>query len=197
MLKLIGAAKSRAMRSLWLLEELGIEFEHENAMPRTDEIKKLNPLGKIPILIDDGHIITDSSAIVTYLADKFEQFTYPAGTIERAKQDAHTFFLLDEFDACLWTAARHSFGLPEEHRLPEIKNSLKWEFSRSQRFFVERLGDKPFLMGEKMTVPDIIAAHCGGWAISAKFEITEPKYRNYIDRLRARPAFIRALARAN
>ena len=49
----------------------------------------------------------------------------------RARQDSVVHMLLDEFDAVLWTSARHSFILPEERRLPEIKDSLKWEFATS------------------------------------------------------------------
>jgi len=195
MLKLYGSHKSRTLRVLWALEEMGLEYEHQPASPRSDEILELNPLGKIPVLKDGDAVLTDSTAILTYLADKHGQLTYPAGTLDRARQDTHTFFLLDEFDACLWAAARHSFTLPEDHRVPAIKESLKWEFERSQKRFVDRLGSSPFLMGDAMTIPDIIAAHCGGWAITAKFPVTEPLFRDYIDRLRARPAFKRAVER--
>ena len=195
MLKVIGNTKSRTLRVLWALEEMGLAYEHLAAMPRSDEILALNPLGKIPVLIDDDTVLTDSTAILTYLADKHGQLTFPAGSFDRARQDSHTFFLLDEFDACLWTASRHSFILPEDRRVPSVKDSLKWEFERSQRHFVERLGSNDFLMGERMTIPDIIAAHCGGWAITAKFPITEPGFRDYVSRLRARPAFLRAVER--
>lgn len=193
MLEVVGTVRSRALRVLWLLEEMGVEYTFQNQFPRTDDVKNLNPLGKVPVLIDDGTVVTDSTAIVTYLADKFNKFTYPAGTLERAKQDSITFFLLDELDGCIWTAARHSFGLPEEYRIPEIRDSLIWEFKRSQKHFVQLLGDQPFLMGDEMTVPDIIATHCGNWAIGSDFPISEPAYRDYIDRMRARPAFKRAI----
>jgi glutathione S-transferase len=106
-----------------------------------------NPAGKVPVLIDDGVPVTDSTAILTYLADKHGALTHPAGTLDRARQDSLTQFLLDEFDAALWMAARHSFILPEELRLSAIKNSLKWEVARSQKTLVHRMGEGPFLMG--------------------------------------------------
>jgi len=71
---------------------------------------------------------------------------------------------------------------------------LKWEFARSQKRFVARLGDGPFLMGDTMTIADILAAHCGRWAANAKFDISEPKFADYVARLVARPAFRRALS---
>lgn len=194
MYTVIGITKSRAARVLWMLEELEQPYERVRADPRSDDVIALNPGGKIPVLIDDGVPVTDSTAIIQYLADKHGALTHPAGTIERARQDSLTQFLLDEFDAALWMAARHSFILPEELRHSAIKDSLKWEFERSQKVLVDRMGDGPFLMGDKMTVPDIICAHCGFWALGAKFPISQPGYSAYLDRMRARPAYQRAMA---
>jgi len=155
----------------------------------------LNPTGKVPVLVVDGMPVTDSTAILTFLADRFGKFTAPAGTLERVRQDSMTQFLLDEFDSALWMAARHSFILPEELRQSAIKDSLKWEVANSQKTLVARMGDSPFVMGDEMSVPDIILSHCLTWAISAKFPIEEPSLRAYLDRMRARPAYQRAVAR--
>lgn len=195
MYKVIGTVASRTFRVLWMLEELGQPFEHLAAPPRSPDVVALNPSGKVPVLIDDGAPITDSTAILQYLADKHGSLTHPAGTLPRARQDSLTQFLLDEFDAALWMAARHSFILPAELRQSAIKDSLKWEFERSQKTLVARLGEGPFLMGAEMTVPDIILTHCGNWAEAAKFPISEPRLADYLARMRARPAFQRAKAR--
>ncbi len=195
MYTVIGGIKSRALRVLWILEEIGQTYEHIPAAPRSDQVRDLNPSGKIPVLLDDGAALTDSTAIMQYLADKHHALTYPCGTLDRARQDGLTHFVLDEMDAVLWTAARHSFILPEEHRVPEVKNSLKWEFSTSVDRLVTRLGDGPFLMGEMMTLPDIIAAHCGDWARNAKFPVEHPVFIDYVERMLARPAYRRVLER--
>ncbi len=194
MYTVIGTVTSRTARVLWLLEELGLPYDHLPARPRSEGVTAVNPAGKVPILVVDGTPITDSTAILTYLADRHGAFTHPAGTLDRARQDSLTQFLLDEFDAALWVAARHSFILPEELRMPAIKSSLMWEFERSQRVLVARMGSGPFLMGETMTVPDIILGHCGAWAVAAKFPITEPALADCLARLQARPAFGRAMA---
>lgn len=194
MYTLIGSAKTRSARVLWLLEELGQPFTHIAAGPQSDEARAHNPAGKVPILIDDGQQITDSTAILTYLADKHGQFTAAAGTPARAQQDSLTHFLLDELDAPLWTAARHSFVLPEDMRLPAIKDTLKWEYARSLSRLEARL-QGPFLMGDAITLPDIIASHCLIWGIGAKFAAPTGVLAEYLTRLRARPAFARAMAR--
>lgn len=196
MYTVIGTVKSRTLRVLWMLEELGQPYDHVAAPPRSEGVTALNPAGKVPVLVVDGTPITDSTAIIQFLADRHGALTHPAGTLDRARQDSLTQFLLDEFDAALWMAARHSFILPEELRQSAIKDSLKWEFQRSQHQLVQRMAeDGPFLMGATMTVPDIILAHCLGWAQVAQFPIVEPRLTAYATELRARPAFRRAVAR--
>lgn len=193
--QVIGMVRSRAFRVLWMLEELGKPYEHVAENPRSPGVVSVNPTGKIPILIVDGTPITDSTAILTYLSDKYGALTHPAGTLPRARQDSLTQFLLDEFDAALWLAARHSFVLPEEMRMAAIKNTLRWEFERSQKVMVHRMADGEFVMGDRMTLADIILADCLGWALAAKFPIVEHRLTEFLDRMRARPAFQRALSR--
>lgn len=193
MYKLYGNVRSRAFRALWLLEEIGEPYEFINAGPHHPDVLALNPSGKVPVLVDGDEIITDSTAIITYLADKHGKLTHPAGTVQRAQQDSMTHLLLDEFDAVIWTAARHGFILPQDKRVPEVKESLKWEFERN----LERLGkrvDGPFLQGGMFTIADIVATHCLNWALVANFPVANKGMRAYAKEQRERPAFKRAMA---
>ncbi len=192
MYTVIGAVASRAMRVIWMLEELEQPYELIQANPRSPEILSHNPDGKIPALICDGTTLTDSTAITQFLADHHGAFTYPAGTIERAKQDSMTQFCVDEIEGALWTAAKNTFVHPEEHRTPAVKDTCRFEFGLAMQRLEQRLGDGPFVMGEKMTVPDILFGHCSGWARAAKFEIPDGPVRDYFRRLISRPAFQRA-----
>lgn len=189
---LLGSPRSRAFRALWMLEELGVPYTHSPAGPQSPEVRAVSPTGKIPVLIADGVAISDSSAILTYLGDRHGQLTYPAGSLDRARQDAWMFRVLDELDAVMWTAARHSFVLPEAERVPGIKGSLKMEFERYALSISNELGQSAFLMGDQMTLPDIILAHCLGWAMIAKFPPLPDGLQDYLARLRARPAYQRA-----
>jgi glutathione S-transferase len=195
MYRVIGTVKSRAFRVLWMLEELGQNYELIAASPRSDAARKYNPLGKIPALVDGDAVLTDSVAIMTYLADKHHALTAPAGTPDRARQDAMTLWLIDDMDALLWTGGKHTFALPEKMRVPAIMPTLHLEFTRNANTLAERLGDGAFLMGDSITLPDLLAVHCLGWAFGAGFpEIPEP-LKAYTKRLRARPAFRAASAR--
>ncbi len=197
MYKVHGKILTRTFRVLWLLEELGLPYERIDSAPQSEEIRRLNPLGKVPVLEDGDAVLSDSVAIMTYLADKHGQLTYPAGTVERARQDAMTLMLIDDLDALLWAAARHSFVLPEDRRVAEIKPSLAWEFQRNAARIADLIAG-PYVTGDRMTIPDILLVHCLNWAVSAKFPVENPRLADYADSMRGREAYkrVRALAKA-
>ena len=193
MYKVIGNTNTRTLRVLWAMNEIGLEYKHLKVGAQSAEAQLANVSGKVPSLEVNGVNIADSTAIITYLADKYNQLTFPAGTIERAQQDSFTQFILDELDSILWTAARHSFVLPKEMRVIELKDTLHWEFARSLKFLESRMGAGPNIMGEKFTIPDIILTHIGGWARVAKFDIPDGKLRDYFRQQIKRPAYISAI----
>ncbi len=198
MYKIVGFPRTRAMRVMWLLEELGEAYEITPAMPQSEEVRAVNPSGKVPVLVDGDLVVTESVGICTYLADKHGKFTFPAGAPERAMQDSFTQFAVDVLEGALWTAAKNSFILPEDIRVPEIKKVCKIEFADGLDLLGKRIGEGPYAMGETFTVADIILGHCAGWAISAKFDLPKegPVY-DYFKRLRERPAFQAMMAKVN
>jgi glutathione S-transferase len=192
MYTVIGAIASRAMRVVWMLEELEQPYTLIPAPPRSPEVIAHNPDGKIPALLVDNVTLTDSVAITQFLADRHGALTFAAGTLERARQDALTQFCVDEIEGALWTAAKNTFVHPEAHRVPAVKETCRYEFALALERLERRLGDGPFVMGETITVPDILLGHCSGWARAAKFDIPDGPVRDYFRRLVARPAFQRA-----
>lgn len=193
MYKAIGHARSRAMRVLWMLEELELDYEYLNYRPASPEMKSVNPSGKAPALDVDGTVLTDSCAIMCYLADKHGKFTFASGTLERARQDSLMHQINDELDAILWAGARHTFVLPEEKRYPDVKESLRWEFTRNCERIAEKITGE-YLMGSQMTVPDILLTHCLNWAYAAKFLCENKELLRLAKQMRSRPAYKRAYA---
>ena len=157
-------------------------------------MRQYTTTGKVPLLLVDDEVLTDSSAIVQYLADRHDGLTYAAGTILRARQDALMHRVLDEVDACLWTAARHSYVLPQAQRVPAIQDSLRWELARNLAGISAQLGDGPYLMGQRFTVADIILGHCLNWAVFQDIPLPDQRLQDYYARVQARPALLRALA---
>ncbi|MBM2575050.1 glutathione S-transferase family protein [Jannaschia sp. Os4] len=193
MLRLHGMVRSRAMRTLWLLEELEVEFEWREVGPRSPEAYALNPKGTIPILETDEGVILDSLAQMHFLADREGRFTHPAGSLARGTQDAMSFTVLEMLDAPLWAMALHGFGLPEDKRVPEVKDASRWLVGHNSTRVAD-LMDGPYAVGEVPTVADIVLAHCTGWARGLKIEVDE-RLRDHARMMRDRPAFQRAAAR--
>jgi len=188
MYKVYGTVTSRASRVLWALEEIGAPYELIKTAPRTPEIIAMNGSGKIPVMTDGDAILTDSTAMMTYLADKHGKLTYPAGTIERAHQDALMHAVLEEFDAVLWTAMRFSRVLDEDLRTDAMDPGLRWEFNRNLNRFAERIKG-PFLQGDKMTIADILFVHCLNWAVGVGYPVENEAVKAYAKSMRARDAF--------
>lgn len=197
MYKVVGLPRARAMRVIWMLEELGQPYEVVNARPHSEAMKVGNPGGKGPALHDGDGVVTDSVAILTYLADKHGAFSHPAGTLERGRQDAMTQFCVDEIEGALWTAAKNTFVHPEEMRCPDIVPVAKTEFARAMGTLAAHLAGKEFIAGDTFTVPDLLLGHCAGWAANATFDIPEGPVADYMARMRARPALARAMERAD
>jgi len=195
MYHVFGPIKTRTFRVLWALEELGQPYELTQIPPRSAEALALNPAGKVPAMRVGDTVITDSAAIMLYLADTHGGLMAPAGTLERAQQDALFHLVLDEIDAVLWTGARHSFILPEQERVPDIKPALKVEFNRNVARLAERMGDE-FAAGDSFTLVDILLTHCLNWAFSAKFEYDSEAMHAYAKRMRSRAAFRAVTAQA-
>ena len=194
MYTVIGSPKTRAFRVMWMLEELGQPYEIEPTLPSDASLAAINPSLKVPVLKDGDDYIIDSIAICQYLADKHKQFTFPAGTIQRAHQDSFTMFAVDDVESGLWQAAKHSFAIPEEYRVPDAKRAARFDFDRAMKTLSQRLGTNRYVMGEAFTVPDLILGHCGGWAAATKWDIPPGNVADYFARVRARPALERATA---
>ena len=83
MLRIYGAAGSRALRVLWMAGELGIAYEHKDWRPRSPETRTpeffaLNPNGRVPVIDDDGFVLYESMAINLYLAKKHRSTLCPS-----------------------------------------------------------------------------------------------------------------------
>src|SRR5882762_4977483 len=80
---------------------------------------KINPGGKVPVLDDNGTIITESAAVCMHLAERYPESRLlpPPGSPERTECYKWTSYILTELAAPLWTIAKHRFGLPKEWRV--------------------------------------------------------------------------------
>src|SRR5687768_13516654 len=114
---------TRSLRVRWTLQELGVPFESVVVRLTKDEHKRpeflaINPAGKLPVLVDGHLVLTESAAIVRYLAEKFpEKQLLPTALQQRAQADRWMMFAVTELEQPLWRIARHTFLYPEAQRL--------------------------------------------------------------------------------
>lgn len=200
-MKLYGYRNGRTLRALWALEEIGARYEYievdvMRGQGREPWFLELNPGGKVPVLDDDGTIITESAAICMHLADKHPEsgLLPPAGTPERSHCYKWISYILTELDAPLWTIAKHRFGLPRERRVPAVIETAGWEFRTALKILADAIEGKAFLVGQSLTVPDILAGHILLWAKSARLAFDGAALEIYLEGLLARDAAIRARA---
>jgi len=194
MYQAVGSPGSRLTRVTWMLAELDQPYEIVKAKMHTETMRRYNPSGKMPALVDDDVIVTDSAAIVLYLADRHPDRKMGGATpAERAEIASFLFFAQAELEAPLWNKLKHKLRLPEEQRA-EVGPWTTAEFAQEIANFDKRLGEREFAMGEQFTCADVILGHCGQWARGAKFEIASDRVNAYFDRVLARPALARAKA---
>jgi len=202
MFKVFGFPKSRSTRVLWMLEELGAEYQYLKVdlgagAGQSEDYRILNPSGKVPTLCDDDFCLTESAAILTYLGNRFPEAELipPPGSLDYARYLQWAFFVLSELEQPLWTLAKHKFALPKDYRVPEISRTALWEFERAAAVLADGINESGFLIGEDFTAADLLAAHTLGWAQASKIPLGQQQLESYAKRHLARPAYLRARKR--
>ena len=200
-MKLYGSKNSRSLRCVWALEEAGATYDYQRVNMMKGEgyapaYKAVNPLGKIPALQDGALTLTESMAIVQYVADIFPQAALvPSDPVARAEVNRWAYYAVTEVEPHLWAIAQHRFALPEDKRVAALEPTTVWQLARSLRPIEKTLAARPFIAGAEFSMADIVVFHCLVWALSAKLEGVGVASLAYIERLKTRPAYQRAMER--
>ncbi len=194
MIKLYGTPPTRALRAIWLLNELGLEYQMLpvdilKGETREPDFLALNPAGKVPVLVDGDLVITESSAIQLYLADKYSQAGFIPETVEdRAKMYRWIFFLATEIEQPLWRIARHTFLYPEEKQLPQDVDLARQECLEMLAVLEQHMKTHEFMVADRLSVADFNAAYTLDWANEEKMLGDMPRLTEYLKAMYSRPA---------
>lgn len=202
MIKLYAYPRSRSTRVVWMLEEIGVDYEFIKiellqGAGQAEAYLKIHADGKVPAIDDNGFILTESAAIMSYLGDEYSEskLVPEPKTQERARYDEWCFFVLTELEQPLWTVGKHTFVFPEEKRVPEILDVAHWEFLKACKVLEQRLQGKEYALGNSFSAVDILIAHTLRWAdafgVSSGSELLDA----YREKMSARPAFERAMTK--
>ena len=163
MLRIYGAAKSRALRTLWMAGELGLAFDHKNYLPRapetqTPEFRALNANGRVPTIDDDGFVLSESMAINFYLAKKHKSPLYPAEAKNEALALQWSLWETDRLDRQVVNYVRHSTELPQAERKPAVAEEAWKEVVAALAVLEAALAKSEWLAGPAFSVADLNVA---------------------------------------
>lgn len=201
-MKLYEFGPTRSIRVRWTLQELGVPFEATTVNMLTGEHKspaflKINPAGKLPALVDGDLMLTESIAIVLYLAEKYpEKGLIPADLAQRAELYRWLLFAATELEQPLWRIARHTNVYPEEKRLPAEVALAREDFKPMAAVLEEHLKGRQFVMGKSVTVADFALAYTLDWANEIHLLDGFPQTKAYMERMYARPHAPMRIAKA-
>lgn len=182
MIKLYGAARSRATIVRWYLEELNLEYEEINLDMQAGEHRQpayleINPMGKVPAIVDGELKLWESGAILLYLADQYGQ---PQQTpAERAIAAQWVLFANATLGPGIFIEANR------EREMPKLMGALNGILSQ-----------QPYLTGEEFTVADVaVGSYLSYIPLMLQLDLSGyPAVENYMKTIAARPAFQKAFA---
>lgn len=162
-LKVYGYARSRTLRTLWMLEELGLQYEHvdlssQQGGTRTPEFLKINPAGHIPAIDDGGFKLSESMAINLYLAKKHGKLQ-PATPQGEAKALQWSFWAAHEVDRQIVQWVINTTSLPVEQRNIKQAFAAREEIEWPLQVLNNELANRQYLAEpDTFTVADLNVA---------------------------------------
>ena len=183
MLKLYGGNRTRASIIQWYLEELGVPYEFvlldmEAGEHRKPEFLGINPMGKVPAIVDGNFQLWESGAILLYLAEKYGKM--PASLEGRSTITQWVLFGNSTLGTGLFIEANR------EREMPKLLAPLNQIFER-----------QPFLLGEEFTVADVAVGSILAYVpIMLKLDLSDyPAVVDYINRISGRSAFQKTIGK--
>jgi glutathione S-transferase len=201
MLKLFYAPRTCALASRIALEEAGADYEvarvdFASAEQRSEAYLRINPKGRVPALVTDSGVLTETTAILAYIAQ-----TFPAANLARL-DDPYEFARLQAFNAYLSSTVHvnHAHGprgqrwASEQTSLDDMKSKVTENMAACMRLIELDFFEGPWVMGEQYTVADGYLFTIETWLKGDGVDIADlPIIKDHHERMLARPAVQRAM----
>ena len=194
-LTLYHASPSRSSIVHWMLEELGEPYKLEVLNLRAGDQRKpaylaINPMGKVPTLKDGDVVVSEVAAICCYLADTYPKakLAPPIGDKRRGEYLKWLFY----GPSCLEPAMIDK----ALNRPPAPRTTAGWaDYDTVVEVLRSAVGAREYLLGEQFTAADVVIGSGLRWGMLFKMFPELPEFVTYVDRLKARPAMQRQLAK--
>ena len=198
-MKIYHVPRTRSIRVIWMLEEMGLDYEvRKIAFPPTDpEFLAANPTGTLPLFIDGETRMSESVAILQYLAERHGPTPLSVKAHEPGFADYLQFLEVGEATLAtpLTAMVRTRFMAPDDQKSNWTVENCKSVFLNRLQLVADQLKAPPFMAADRFTAADISVGYAlgmgeglglgGGYA---------PALTDYWRGLRARPAYQRAVA---
>ena len=191
MMKLYNNAQSRGMTLFPLLKELGIEDKIDQIQIAYDDMHKadylnINPMGKVPCLVDQGIVISETAAIFTYLADKYiEKGLAPA--LDDPKRGAYLKWMFFCHGPLTEYLDLRSLEVSNE-RIEQKKRGLAFGDQETLFAFLKQGMQQanPYLLGEKISAADLYLGYWLVFAIAFKILPYMDEFKPFLELIKQR-----------
>jgi len=197
---LYGVSSSRAIRSIWAIEEVGVEYEHVPTHFFKDSKKPdylaVNPNGRVPALVDGDLVLFESMAINLHLARSYGGALYPEAEADRARTDQWSVWGISEIEPLQMRVVVQKFFTPEEERDTAAIDAASQGLERPLKVLDSHLANRSYLLGDTFTIADLNLA-----GVMLLFQLIEhdltghPHVQRWSQACYARPSLAAARAR--
>jgi glutathione S-transferase len=198
MLKVYGVPMSRAFRALWMVEELGVEYEHiptnfATGETRSAEFLALNPNGHIPALVDGDTVLWESMAINLYLAKKYDGGLQPKSVEDEGHALKWSFWVMTEVEGAVLQVLFNRVIKPESERDAAAADQAEEKLAAPFGVLDGALEGKSYLLGDAFTVADLNVAAVLLWAKFSRVDLSKwPNIERWLGVCLSRPAVNKA-----
>ena len=198
-MQLYGSTNSRALRSIWCLEECGVDYELVKTSFFGDTKKPdylaLNPNGRVPTLVDGDLVLWESMAINLHLAKKYGGALWPADESQQALAIQWSFWGMTEIEPNLMAILIHRMMLPEDQRNTRAADDGERDLARPLKVLDAHLADREHVLGGAFTIADLNVAGSLAVAGMVGFDLSPyPNVAEWLARCSSRPAMEKARA---
>ncbi|WP_353475025.1 glutathione S-transferase family protein [Salipiger sp. H15] len=197
MIEIFGRRNSSSVQLvMWAICELGLDhrrhdYGHGHASTQTTDYLKMNPMGRVPVLLDGDVCMFESAAILRYLAARYGSGDFwPSDPARRARLDSWAEWAKGTFTEAVLEVFVYDVRLPPETRDPQLLQRATERLVPLARMLDDRLAEGPWLDGERFTFADIACGHI----LHRFYTLDWPRpqlenLRRYYERLQTRPAY--------
>nr|WP_157134668.1 glutathione S-transferase family protein [Sphingomonas sp. PAMC 26605] len=182
---------SRGRIARWMLEEVGAPYEtvvldYASTM-KADSYLAINPMGKVPAIVHDGHVVTEGAAICAYLADAFPEAGLAPPLGERADYYRWLFFAAGPVEHAVTNRSLGVTPTSDQQRMAGYGH-----LDLVVDVLEQAVSSHPYIAGAAFSAADVYAGSQVAWGLMFGSLPKRPAFEAYLGRILSRPAYKRA-----